>query len=127
MSAFNFNDNMRAQVAQNVNNASGTGAEVDDDGIDMYGCEQGVVLINMAVIAGGGSLVIKAESDEILAGTYGTTSDGDGEQTIETAVLTTMEVKNMKRYWRIVYTDSNDTKTWSCVFVGWSARSVPIA
>jgi len=125
MSAFNFNDNMRAQVAQYLDD-TGAGTEVEDTGIDMYGCEEGVVLIEMGYIAGG-SLVIKAESDEILAGTYGTTSDGDGEQTITTAVLTTMEVKNMKRYWRIVYTDSAHAKIWACIYVGWAARSVPIA
>lgn len=125
MSAFNFNDNMWAQVAQYLDD-TGAGTEVEDTGIDMYGCEQGVVLIYMGAIAGG-NLVIKAESDEVLAGTYGTTADGDGEQTITEAVLTTMEVKNMKRYWRIVYTDSAHAKIWVCVYVGWDARSVPIA
>lgn len=126
MPAMNYNDNFREQVAQNVNNASGTGTEVEDTGIDMYGCEQGVLLVNMHAIAGG-NLVIKVESDEALAGTYGTTADGDGETTISTAVLTAIEVKHTKRYWRIVYTDSADAKTWCAIFVGWNAKSVPIA
>lgn len=125
MPARNFNDNMRAQIAQTYDD-TGAGTEVEDTGIDMYGCEQGVVLVEMVAIAGG-NLVIKVEDDHVLGGTYGTTSDGDGEQTISTAVLTTIEVKNMQRYWRIVYTDSAHAKNWCCIYLGWDAKTVPIA
>jgi len=109
-----------------VNNDSGSGSEVEDTAIDMYGCDQGVALVNMAAIAGG-SLAIKVESDEASDGSFGTTADGDGAQTITETGLTTIEVKNMKRYWRLVYTDSAHAKTWAAIFVGWNARSLPIA
>ena len=126
MSARNYNDNFYSAVAQNVNNASGAGTAVSDTGIDMKGCNSGVLLVNMAAIAGG-SLVVKVESDHVLAGTYGTTADGDGETTITTAVLTAIEVNQMERFWRIVFTDSAHAKTWSAVFVGWDGNVIPIS
>jgi len=125
MSAMNYNDNFKEAIAQNVNAAGGSTTEVEDTGIDMGGCNSGVLLVNMAIIAGG-SLVIKVEDDHVLAGTYGTTCDGDGETTITTAVLTAIEVNQTERYWRIVYTDSADTKTWSAVFVGWNSNVAPL-
>lgn len=126
MSARNYNDNFYSAVAQAVNNASGSGTASTDTGIDMKGCNSGVLLVNMAAIASG-SLVIKVQSDHVLGGTYGTTADGDGETTITTAVLTAIEINQLERYWRLIYTDSADAKTWSAVFVGWDGNVVPIS
>jgi hypothetical protein len=123
----NYDDNFYAVQLFAPTNMTGAYSATTAAGIDVKGCANGVLLVDIAHMATGASLTFELMHCDSLTGTYADVcSHIDYVAATDADDVNTTDVKDVRRYLKLRTSNKGEYAHFGVAFIGWNIANHPV-